>query len=139
MVSCTASKRIVSNRSIEVVGGDGLNSNVIPQEVTEYFKMETPKITKVIANDNYTLTITFNNYEVRLYDLSKSLFGVFEILKDKDKFREVFIDASGNLAWDKDKNIDSNVVWSNRIDICKDAAYMGSDPTRHLSENKDNR
>ena len=43
--------------------------------------------------------------------------GVFLVLDDIDKFSEVFIDEDGNIAWDIDKNIDTNVVWNNRIDM----------------------
>jgi len=56
--------------------------------------------------------------------MSGKLFGVFEILKDK----EVFIDEHSNIAWDKDKAVDSKVVWNNRIDICKDSLFMASTP-----------
>ncbi|MBC2579417.1 DUF2442 domain-containing protein [Clostridium sp. DJ247] len=60
--------------------------------------------------------------------MKDKLFGVFEILKDLNKFKEVFIDESGNVAWDRDTNIDSNVVWNNRIDICKNSIYLNSKP-----------
>lgn len=105
-----------------------MKNTVVPQKVKEYFKNGPKKITKVTANDDYTLTIVFDNNEVRIYDMSNDLFGVFEILKDKSRFKEVFIDESGNIAWDRDKNIDSSVVWNNRIDICKDSIYMDSIP-----------
>ncbi|WP_461207188.1 DUF2442 domain-containing protein [Clostridium sp. DL1XJH146] len=100
--------------------------NTVPDKVTDYFKNGSKKIIKVTANDDFTLTVVFDNNEVRLYDLSNNMFGVFEVLKNKDKFKEVFIDESGNIAWDKDKNVDSNIVWNNRIDICKDSIYMDS-------------
>ena len=58
--------------------------------------------------------------------VSDKLQGVFEILKEKDKFASVFLDEFGNAAWDIDKSVDSSVFWNNRIDICKDALYMDS-------------
>lgn len=60
--------------------------------------------------------------------MSDKLFGVFEILKDIDNFKEVFIDEHGNIAWNKDKPVDSKAVWNNRIDICKDSLFMASTP-----------
>ena len=84
------------------------------------------KIINVVPNDDYTLLLKFSNDEVRIYDMKDSLFGVFEILKDINKFREVFIDENGNIAWDRDNNIDSNIHWNNRIDICKDAILLES-------------
>lgn len=60
--------------------------------------------------------------------MSDKLDGVFKVLKEKSKFYEVFIDEVGNIAWDKDKNLDSNKVWNNRIDLCGDAVYIESKP-----------
>ena len=84
------------------------------------------KIINVVPNDDYTLLLKFTNGEVRIYDMKDSLFGVFEILKDINKFREVFIDENGNIAWDRDNSIDSSIHWNNRIDICKDAILLES-------------
>nr|WP_269843972.1 DUF2442 domain-containing protein [Tissierella creatinophila] len=51
-----------------------------------------------MANEDYTLTTLFDNGEVRIYNMSDNLYRVFEILKNKDKFKEVFIDETGNIA-----------------------------------------
>jgi predicted ribosome-associated RNA-binding protein Tma20 len=98
----------------------------MPQQVKEYFEKGSKKIVKVIPREDYSLIIYFDNNEIKIYDMSESLYGVFEVLKNKDKFKEVFIDEYGNIAWDIDNNIDSNVYWNNRIDICKDSIYMDS-------------
>ena len=74
------------------------------------------------------LIINFDNDEIRIYDMTDNLFGVFKILKDLNKFNEVFIDESGNVAWDRNTSIDSNTFWNNRIDICKDSIYINSKP-----------
>ena len=102
----------------------------MPSQVKEYFKSGRKKIVKVIPNEDYSLTVYFNNDEVKIYNMSESLFGVFEVLKDKEKFNEVFIDEHGNIAWDIDKNIDSSIHWNNRIDLCKDSVYMESIPIK---------
>jgi hypothetical protein len=105
-----------------------LNTQLIPQDIKDY--LQNPrKIISIIPNDNFTLTIKFDNDEIRIYDMNDKLFGVFEILKDLNKFKEVFIDESGNVAWNKDTSIDSNICWNNRIDICKDSIYLDSKPT----------
>ena len=52
------------------------------------------KIINVVPNDDYTLLLKFSNGEVRTCDMKDSLFGVFEILKDVNKFKEVFIYSS---------------------------------------------
>jgi hypothetical protein len=113
-----------------MLGGVSMNIKQTPDIVKHYFINGPRAIKTVIANDDYTLTLTFDNNEVRKFDMSKCLFGVFEILKDLNKFKEVFIDKSGNVAWDKDKNIDSSIVWNNRIDLCTDSLYMNSYPLK---------
>ena len=92
------------------------------------------RIIDVVPNDDYTLLLKFSNGEVKIYDMKDSLFGVFEILKDVNKFKEAFIDEHGNIAWDRDNSIDSSIHWNNRIDICKDAIYVESKIVASASE-----
>lgn len=61
--------------------------------------------------------------------MADELTGVFSMLKNKDKFNQVFINDVGNIAWNIDDNIDSSVHWENQIDLCKDMLYMDSIPT----------
>ena len=84
------------------------------------------RIESVMPQEDYSLIIKFSNAETRRYEMQNNLFGVFEVLKDINRFKEVFIDEYGNIAWDRDKNIDSNIYWNNRIDLCKDAVYLDS-------------
>ena len=98
----------------------------MPRSVKEYFENGPIKITKVIPNDDYSLTVCFDNNEQRVYHMAENLYGVFEVLQNKEKFKAVFVDERGNIAWDIDQNVDSNINWTNRIDICKDAVYMDS-------------
>lgn len=98
----------------------------MPKNVREYFKNGPRKITKVILNEDYSLTVCFDNKEKRMYYMAENLYGVFEVLKDKEKFNKVFIDEYDNVAWDINQNVDSGVDWNNRIDICKDSVYMES-------------
>lgn len=98
----------------------------MPNDVRDYFASGAKTIKKIIPNKDYTLTIHFNNGEIKLYDMNGMLYGVLEILKDKDKFKEVFIDEFGNIAWDIDKQVDSSIHWNNRIDLCVDSVYLES-------------
>ena len=100
----------------------------IPKEVTDYFKSGKRKLVNIVANDDYSLKLQFDNDETRIYELSNMLTGVLSVLKNIEKFREVFIDQSGNIAWDIDNNIDSDVVFNNRIDLCADNAYIYGKP-----------
>ena len=97
------------------------------KRIKEYF--ENPRtIIDVKPIENYTLFITFDNGEVKKYEMINELYGVFEVLKDVKKFESVFIDEVGNVAWDIDENIDRSIHWENRIDLCKDMLYLESVP-----------
>lgn len=101
----------------------------MPPEVKEYLKNGCRTITKVVANDNYTLTLTFDNGEVRIYDMSELVHkGVFRVLENIDKFKEVYLDESGVVSWDRDSSVDSKKVWNNKLDICPDKCYIYSKP-----------
>ena len=98
---------------------------MLDKEVKQYF--ENPrKIKKVYADESFNLYLTFDNDEERIYNMKNDLEGVFSVLKDVKKFKSVFIDEFGNVAWDIDDTVDSKKNWKNRIDICKDALYMDS-------------
>ena len=96
----------------------------------EYFASGRKRIVDVIANDNYTLTIRFDNGEKRLYDVAPLLKQgtVFKILSDKKIFSQVYVDEYNCIAWNIDPNIDSNKVYNNKIDLCSDVCYMDSIP-----------
>ena len=96
----------------------------IPKEVQDYLKNGRRKLVKITANDDYSLTLVFDDDETRVYELANMLTGVLVILKDKNKFKEVFIDSFGNIAWDIDNQVDSDIVPNNRIDLSADNAYI---------------
>ena len=54
--------------------------------------------------------------------------GVFTPFRQYENFKRVYIDDCNNVAWDIDPNIDSNVVWNNKVDICSDSCYVDSVP-----------
>ena len=99
---------------------------IMPKEVKEYFASGRRTIKKIVPNEDYSLTLSFDNGEVRIYKMNDMLYGIFEVLKDKTKFKQVFLDENGNIAWDIDENIDSKTHWNNRIDLCTDSVYLNS-------------
>lgn len=97
------------------------------ERVKKYF--ENPrKIKNVKPIENYTLLLTFDNGETKKYSMVNELTGIFSVLKNKEKFDQVFINDVGNIAWNIDDNVDSSIHWENQIDICKDMLYMDSVP-----------
>ena len=98
-----------------------------PPEVAEYFAGGRKKAQTVTANDDFTLTIKFDNGETRVFDMEKTLKGrVFAPFRNIERFREVYIDGKGSIAWDIDKNVNSDVHWFNHVDICPDNCYIYS-------------
>ena len=97
------------------------------ERVKKYF--ENPrKIKSVKPLENYVLALTFDNGEEKRYHMGDKLTGVFAVLKNPEKFNSVFLDEVGNVAWNIDETVDSEKHWENRIDLCKDALYLESDP-----------
>lgn len=100
---------------------------MLDEKTKKYF--ENPrKLVEVKPDEDFNLYLTFDNGEVKIYNMEKELEGIFAVLKDKKRFQSVFIDEFGNVAWNIDDNVDGREHWENRIDICKDALYMDSIP-----------
>ena len=95
----------------------------------EYFAAGGKKLTGVKANPDFTLTLTYEEQEERIYDCKPLLDkgGVFVHLRKYENFAQVFI-GYGAACWDIDPNVDSNEVWNNRIDLCPDTCYIDSVP-----------
>ena len=73
-----------------------------------------PKAIDVKPTQNYTLEITFDNGEIRVFDVKPYLqFIQFEALKDEKVFNSVKISGL-------------SVQWSNGADICPDELYNNS-------------
>lgn len=106
------------------------------RKAAEYFADGRKKIINVIANDNFTLTLSFDNGEKRLFDVTPLLKKgtVFEFLSDIENFRRVYLDDQNCVAWDIDPEIDSNEVWNNKVDLCPDSCYIDSIPCGGASD-----
>lgn len=106
-----------------------LNRGFNPK-MAEYFASGRKQIIKVSPNDDYTLTITFNNGERRLYDMRPLLKEgtVFEPFIKPENFRRAYVDDTHCIAWDIDPNIDSDKAWGNKVDLSPDVCYVDSIP-----------
>ena len=104
-------------------------------KVKKYF--ENPrKIIDVKPIANYTLLITFDNGEIKKYEMINELYGVFTALRDVKKFESVFIDEVGNVAWNIDENIDSSIYWQNHVLIPILSFMIRNIPNRNIIVNK---
>ena len=99
-------------------------------KMAEYFASGRKTITSVVPNNDFTLTLSFDNGEKRIFDVAPLIEKgtVFETFSDLENFKRVYIDEEHCVAWDINPEIDSNVVWNNKVDLCPDACYVDSVP-----------
>lgn len=100
------------------------------EKMAVYFANGKKRIISVVPNNDFTLTIGFNNGEKRLYDVRPLLKKgtVFETFMNLEDFKRVYVDEDHCIAWDIDPTIDSNIVWNNKVDLCPDCCYVDSKP-----------
>jgi len=72
----------------------------------------------VVPNNDYTLTLTFENEEKRLLDMKPYLdFGpVFRALKDLALFRSVRV-AFDSVRWANNADLDPEMLYPNSVKI----------------------
>ena len=100
------------------------------KKAAEYFAGGKKRIVSVTPNKDFTLTIGFDNGEYRLFDVRPLLKKgtVFEPFMEFDNFKRVYVDEQHTVSWDIDPEIDSNIVWDNKVDLCPDSCYLDSLP-----------
>lgn len=83
-----------------------------------------PRVEAVQPNLDYTLTLTFTNGEVRMFDVTPYLqIGIFQELQDKALFATV-------------RPCLGSVQWKNGQDFCPDTLYVESVPVaeKHVNQ-----
>ena len=75
-----------------------------------------PEVVDVKPNEDYTLTVTFDNGEVKIFDIKPYLDkGIFRALKNPVYFKTVTVIAG-------------TVSWNDKQDFCPDTVYLESVP-----------
>jgi hypothetical protein len=73
-----------------------------------------PRVTNVRPEQNFTLLITFNNGEMKSFDVKPYLeIGLFKELQDVSVFNSV-------------KPFLGSIQWANGVDLCPDTLYLES-------------
>ena len=105
-------------------------SKGMERRFAEYYASGRKEIVNVQVGDDRKLILTFNNGELRQYDVMPFIQPgtVFSPLIDSGVFNRVYLDEQHCVSWDIDPNIDSSIVWSNKIDLCPDTCYVDSKP-----------
>lgn len=109
---------------------EGFMKKGFDRRTAEYFAGGRKSIVSVKANDDFTLSLVFDNHEARALDCKPFLKEgtVFAPFMDIENFRRVYLDDCHCIAWDIDPAVDSEKVWSNKVDLCPDTCYMDSVP-----------
>ena len=97
-------------------------------KMAEYFASGRRKIVEVKPNVDFSLTLSFDNGEKRIYDVLPLLKEgtVFENFSNKKNFYRVYLDDDNCVAWDICPDIDSTIVWNNKVSLCPDECYVNS-------------
>lgn len=100
------------------------------QPMAEYYASGRKKILSVTPNTDFTLSLVFDNGEKRVFDVKPILEkgSIFTTFRDYNNFSRVYLDDCNTVSWDIDPNVDSNVVWNNKVDISPDSCYVDSVP-----------
>ena len=95
-------------------------------KTAEYFASGRRKATAVKPLPDKSLLVTFDNGEMRFYDMTPLISPgtVFAFLADEGTFERAYIDENHDIAWDIDPQVDSAVVWNNKVDISADTCYL---------------
>jgi hypothetical protein len=81
-----------------------------------------PRVITVHPETNYTLTLTFSNGEVRVFDVKPYLnIGIFRELQDKRLFNSV-------------RPVLGSIQWQNGQDFCPDTLYLDGVPAPEPSQ-----
>jgi hypothetical protein len=76
-----------------------------------------PRIKEIKANDDYVLTVKFDNGIQKKYDFKRNFENpVFHGLKDKHLFQQVKIDTGGyGISWNDDLDLSEYELWINGV------------------------
>ncbi|MBQ2395633.1 MAG: DUF2442 domain-containing protein [Bacteroidales bacterium] len=98
--------------------------------MAEYYASGRKKITSVKPNKDFTLLLNFDNGEQRIFDVKPLLEkgGVFTPFREYSNFCRVYLDDCNAVSWDIDPNINSDIVWNNKVDLSPDSCYVDSTP-----------
>ena len=96
------------------------------RKMAEYFASGRKRITKVIPRNDFTLLLSFDNGETRLYDAGPLLQAgtVFAPFREWDNFRRVYLDEDHSVCWDIDPNISPYV--NQARDLCPSPFLLNS-------------
>lgn len=104
-------------------------SKGMDKPTAEYFASGIKNVVSVKSNSDFTLTLEYDNGQVRIFDCKHLLNKgtVFEPFLDYENFKRVYVSEDGRrVCWYIDPNINSDNV----VDLCADSVYIKSIPMK---------
>ena len=107
-----------------------------PPKEAAYFANGRRTITGVTPEKGKTLLLQFDNGETRRLDMRPIIQkgGVFAFLSCQEDFNRVYLDEENCVSWDRDPEVDSLLVWDNKIDLSPEMCYLDSRPVGQLPD-----
>ncbi len=84
-----------------------------------------PRVINVQSKENYTLLLTFDNSEQKVFDVKPFLEkGIFRELKDENKFKQVkpFL---GSIQWQGGQDFCADTLYENAISLTQLKETLG--------------
>ncbi len=80
--------------------------------MAEYFARGRKRLAAVAPQRDFTLLLTYEDGEQRVYDMKPLLEkgGVFAQFRDYEEFKRVYLDDCHVVSWDIDPTVDSDVI-----------------------------
>jgi hypothetical protein len=84
-------------------------------------RYDAPHVVDVEPHDDYTLTLTFENAERRLFDMKPHLDApVFRPLRDLDVFYRVKV-VYGSLEWPDERDLAYDMLYAQSVPVTVEA------------------
>ncbi len=81
--------------------------------------MIPPKVKEVVATNDYTLIVTFDNAVIKQYNMQDMIKQPrFLLLKNRAVFMTVRVDIGGyGVSWDSEIDLSENELWTHGIEV----------------------
>ena len=81
--------------------------------------MIPPKVKAVVATNDYTLIVTFDNAVIKQYNMQDMIKQPrFLLLKNRAVFMTVRVDIGGyGVSWDSEIDLSENELWTHGIEV----------------------
>lgn len=94
--------------------------------MAEYMAKGRRRAVEAWAVGSSAVRVRFDDGELRDLDVAGLISpgNAFSFLSEPGALARVYVDADGSVCWDRDPGVDSDKVWSNKVDVSADDIYV---------------